>query len=124
MAPLHEHIRGPIRLYSPPRGEVAEWSNAAVLKTVDQQWSGGSNPSLSAILRMPTRSGLSCSAASLQGEYQDTQLALSAIIVLFPALRDSTFWVFRCYLFFCKYIDITRPESALAMLYLGSIEGG
>lgn len=30
-------------------GELAEWSNAAVLKTVDLQGSGGSNPSLSAI---------------------------------------------------------------------------
>ena len=30
-------------------GEVAEWSIAAVLKTVDPQGSGGSNPSLSAI---------------------------------------------------------------------------
>ena len=29
-------------------GEVAEWSNAAVLKTVDLHGSGGSNPSLSA----------------------------------------------------------------------------
>ncbi len=29
-------------------GEVAEWSIAAVLKTVDPQGSGGSNPSLSA----------------------------------------------------------------------------
>ena|SRR5690606_3166579 len=29
-------------------GELAEWSNAAVLKTVDCQRSGGSNPSLSA----------------------------------------------------------------------------
>ena len=29
-------------------GEVAEWSNAAVLKTVDSKGSGGSNPSLSA----------------------------------------------------------------------------
>lgn len=29
-------------------GEMAEWSNAAVLKTVDGQLSGGSNPSLSA----------------------------------------------------------------------------
>ena len=27
---------------------MAEWSNAAVLKTVDSQGSGGSNPSLSA----------------------------------------------------------------------------
>jgi hypothetical protein len=32
-------------------GEVAEWSNAAVLKTVDQQWSVGSNPTLSAIIK-------------------------------------------------------------------------
>ena len=30
-------------------GEMAEWSNAAVLKTVDRNGSGGSNPSLSAI---------------------------------------------------------------------------
>ena len=29
-------------------GEMAEWSNAAVLKTVDSHGSGGSNPSLSA----------------------------------------------------------------------------
>ena len=30
-------------------GEVAEWSIAAVLKTVDLHGSGGSNPSLSAL---------------------------------------------------------------------------
>ena len=30
-------------------GEMAEWLNAAVLKTVDLYGSGGSNPSLSAI---------------------------------------------------------------------------
>ena len=30
-------------------GRLAEWLNAAVLKTVDPQGSGGSNPSLSAI---------------------------------------------------------------------------
>ena len=29
-------------------GEMAEWSNAAVLKTVDLHGSGGSSPSLSA----------------------------------------------------------------------------
>ncbi len=29
-------------------GKMAEWSNAAVLKTVGGQTSGGSNPSLSA----------------------------------------------------------------------------
>ena len=29
-------------------GELADWSNAAVLKTVDLNGSGGSNPSLSA----------------------------------------------------------------------------
>ncbi len=32
------------------QGEVAEWSIAAVLKTAEPQGSGGSNPSLSAIL--------------------------------------------------------------------------
>ena len=33
------------------RGELAEWSIAVVLKTVDLQGSGGSNPSLSAAER-------------------------------------------------------------------------
>ena len=33
-------------------GELAEWSNAAVLKTVDLNGSGGSNPSLSAQKRL------------------------------------------------------------------------
>ncbi len=31
-------------------GEMAEWSNAAVLKTVEGHTSGGSNPSFSAII--------------------------------------------------------------------------
>ena len=34
---------------SMPLGEMAEWSIAAVLKTVEVRASGGSNPSLSAI---------------------------------------------------------------------------
>ena len=34
-------------------GELAEWSNAAVLKTVEPKGSGGSNPSLSAIFEKP-----------------------------------------------------------------------
>ncbi len=36
--------------YVATRGGVAEWSNAAVLKTVELEGSGGSNPSSSAIL--------------------------------------------------------------------------
>ena len=36
-------------MYPCVTGEVAEWFKAAVLKTVDPQGSGGSNPSLSAI---------------------------------------------------------------------------
>ena len=36
-------------LYLQPIGELAEWSNAAVLKTVEGHTSGGSNPSFSAI---------------------------------------------------------------------------
>ena len=36
-------------LYAQPSGEMAEWSIAAVLKTVDVKAFGGSNPSLSAI---------------------------------------------------------------------------
>lgn len=40
-------------------GEMAERFNAAVLKTVVQQWTGGSNPSLSAVKPVPTlRTGL------------------------------------------------------------------
>jgi hypothetical protein len=31
------------------KGEMAEWSNAAVLKTVEGHTSGGSNPSFSAL---------------------------------------------------------------------------
>jgi len=36
------------RLYLHSVGEMAEWSNAAVLKTVEGHTSGGSNPSFSA----------------------------------------------------------------------------
>lgn len=39
-------------------GEVAEWSKAAVLKTVEPSGSQGSNPCLSAILKKPRFSGL------------------------------------------------------------------
>ena len=49
-------IRPPVEYstYRPMRsGEVAEWSNAAVLKTVDSKGSGGSNPSLSANYQNP-----------------------------------------------------------------------
>ena len=39
--------------YNQPRccGEMAEWSKAAVLKTVEAKTSGGSNPSLSAMIQ-------------------------------------------------------------------------
>ena len=36
-------------------GKMAEWSNAAVLKTVDLHGSGGSNPSLSAKGKVPRK---------------------------------------------------------------------
>ena len=35
-------------IFAPAIGEMAEWSNAAVLKTVEGHTSGGSNPSFSA----------------------------------------------------------------------------
>ena len=35
-------------IFAAAQGEMAEWSNAAVLKTVDCNRSGGSNPSFSA----------------------------------------------------------------------------
>ena len=38
-------------IFAVPKGEVAEWSIAAVLKTVDLQGSGGSNPPFSAYFR-------------------------------------------------------------------------
>ncbi len=44
--PLHSLLKGK------HIGEMAEWSNAAVLKTVDLNGSGGSNPSLSAEKRL------------------------------------------------------------------------
>jgi hypothetical protein len=40
-------IQNPIHFYF-CSGELAEWSNAVVLKTIDLHGSGGSNPSLSA----------------------------------------------------------------------------
>lgn len=38
-------------------GEMAEWSIAAVLKTVEGNTSGGSNPSLSATKQIPAKAG-------------------------------------------------------------------
>ncbi len=35
-------------IFATAKGEMAEWSNAAVLKTVEGHTSGGSNPSFSA----------------------------------------------------------------------------
>ena len=37
------------KYYISRTGEMAEWSNAAVLKTVEGHTSGGSNPSFSAV---------------------------------------------------------------------------
>ena len=36
-------------IFATAKGEMAEWSNAAVLKTVEGHTSGGSNPSFSAL---------------------------------------------------------------------------
>ncbi len=38
-----------------PKGEMAEWSNAVVLKTIVRQRTGGSNPSLSADVKSPPK---------------------------------------------------------------------
>ena len=51
------------RLQSSAIGEVAEWSIAAVLKTVDPRGSVGSNPTLSAISLSPA---FSLSSASFR----------------------------------------------------------
>ena len=42
-------------IFAAAQGEMAEWSNAAVLKTVEGHTSGGSNPSFSAAIN-PQRS--------------------------------------------------------------------
>ena len=38
-------------IFALAKGEMAEWSNAAVLKTVEGHTSGGSNPSFSAKIK-------------------------------------------------------------------------
>ena len=42
-------------IFASVNGGMAEWSNAAVLKTVEGHTSGGSNPSSSAHLTKPTK---------------------------------------------------------------------
>ena len=41
-----------IPIFAGALGEMAEWSNAVVLKTIVQQCTGGSNPSLSAKIKI------------------------------------------------------------------------
>src|SRR5690606_32919799 len=41
-----------VAIFAPAKGEMAEWSIAAVLKTVEGNTSGGSNPSFSATLNL------------------------------------------------------------------------
>lgn len=48
-------------------GEMAEWSNAAVLKTVDLNGSGGSNPSLSAEISVTSYKTTSYADFSFKG---------------------------------------------------------
>lgn len=42
------HRTKKVIIFAPALGEVAEWSNALVLKTSEGHTSGGSNPSFSA----------------------------------------------------------------------------
>ncbi len=51
-------------IFAPAKGEMAEWSNAAVLKTVEGHTSGGSNPSFSAKETRNESCGFSVSAMS------------------------------------------------------------
>ena len=65
---------------------MAEWSIAAVLKTVDPQGSGGSNPSLSAIFEVQTERKLNerCYSRFLNSGYcRITFLAASDVLCLF-----------------------------------------
>ena len=67
----------PERAQHAQHGEVAEWSNAAVLKTVELKGSGGSNPSLSAIFSIQSDDRATHlevkSDQSISDEYRSTQ---------------------------------------------------
>ena len=73
------------------KGKMAEWSIAAVLKTVDLQGSGGSNPSLSAsTTAIATESN---SVAFLFGIRLPLQTAFADILCQTKSLCD-----YRCHL--------------------------
>ena len=44
-------------IFADHSGELAEWSNAVVLKTIVPKGTGGSNPSLSARIQNPSKDG-------------------------------------------------------------------
>ena len=74
-------------------GEMAEWSNAAVLKTVDLHGSGGSNPSLSA---------------------KNEKSITDVVLFLFCVARKTSGDRYFCRFFYCKgglckFISIDHP---------------
>lgn len=88
---------------------MAEWSNAAVLKTVDCQRSGGSNPSLSA-----------------QAEKSPVSTTLTGLLVLFTmlipyfmnSLSDLAVIFNFCELVSCfRFLKMISPATIITILY-------
>ena len=67
-------------------GGMAEWSNAAVLKTVEQQCSGGSNPSSSAGMGQNTR-GVFCPSFLLGGS---GRIAVRCPVTVYDLMPSSS----------------------------------
>jgi hypothetical protein len=71
------------------RGELAEWSIAAVLKTVDCYRSGGSNPSLSAIFNDKGRLALFLSNPIIMKSNRTIRMAFIAIFLFVTGATNS-----------------------------------
>src|SRR5690606_1912275 len=85
---------------------MAEWSNAAVLKTVDCNSSGGSNPSFSAkwpgeILKRPTRTD--CKSV---GKPSQVRILLSPLAKKLDVL--SSFFFISSYKYFCSLLLLIK----------------
>lgn len=68
------------------RGEVSEWFKEAVLKTVEQQCSGGSNPSSSAGMGQNTR-GVFCPSFLLGGS---GRIAVRCPVTVYDLMPSSS----------------------------------
>jgi hypothetical protein len=73
-------------------GEMAEWSIAAVLKTVDPQGSGGSNPSLSAGSESTKTKTTEMTDISVVFCFQEVQTKALYTSESSPQLNRNWFW--------------------------------